>query len=47
MFLLVRWRLGPVRPPARAALTMVGLGMLGFGAYQVLWSVGRSVKIKR
>ena len=40
LFLLVRWRLGPVRPPARAALTMVALGMLGFGAYQLLWSVG-------
>ena len=40
LFLLVRLRLGPVRPPARAALTMLGLGMLGFGAYQVLWSVG-------
>ncbi len=40
LFLLVRVRLGPVRPPTRDALTMLGLGMLGFGAYQVLWSVG-------
>jgi drug/metabolite transporter (DMT)-like permease len=40
LFLLVRWRLGPKRPPARAALTMMGLGMLGFGAYQVLWTLG-------
>jgi drug/metabolite transporter (DMT)-like permease len=40
LFALVRWRLGPVRPPARAAVTMMGLGMLGFGAYQLLWSVG-------
>ncbi len=40
LFLLVRWRLGPVRPPARTALALVALGMLGFGAYQVLWSIG-------
>jgi drug/metabolite transporter (DMT)-like permease len=40
LFLLVRWRLGPVRPPARSALTLLGLGMLGFGGYQVLWTVG-------
>jgi drug/metabolite transporter (DMT)-like permease len=40
LFLLVRWRLGPVRPPARTALTLIGLGMLGFGGYQLLWSIG-------
>ncbi len=40
LFALVRWRLGPVRPPVRTALTMMGLGVLGFGAYQLLWSVG-------
>jgi drug/metabolite transporter (DMT)-like permease len=40
LFLLVRWRLGPGRPPARTALTLMGLGMLGFGGYQVLWSIG-------
>ena len=40
LFLLVRWRLGPVRPPARLALALVALGMLGFGGYQVLWSIG-------
>jgi drug/metabolite transporter (DMT)-like permease len=40
LFLLVRWRLGPVRPPARTALTLLGLGMLGFGGYQVLWTIG-------
>jgi drug/metabolite transporter (DMT)-like permease len=40
LFLLVRWRMGPVRPPARVALTLMGLGALGFGAYQVLFSIG-------
>jgi drug/metabolite transporter (DMT)-like permease len=40
LFLLVRWRLGPVRPPARTALTLIGLGMLGFGGYQLLWTLG-------
>ena len=40
LFRLVRWRLGPVRPPARTALTLMGLGMLGFGGYQLLWSLG-------
>ncbi len=40
LFLLVRWRLGAVRPPARTALTLLGLGVLGFGGYQVLWTLG-------
>jgi drug/metabolite transporter (DMT)-like permease len=40
LFLIVRWRMGPVRPPVRTALTLMGLGMLGFGAYQVLFSIG-------
>ena len=40
LFLLVRWRLGPVRPPGRTALALIGLGMLGFGGYQLLWSTG-------
>ena len=40
LFLLVRWRLGPVRPPARMAVSLIALGMLGFGAYQVLWTTG-------
>ena len=40
LFLLVRWRLGPVRPPGRTALVLIGLGMLGFGGYQLLWSTG-------
>ncbi len=40
LFLLVRLRQGPVRPPTRTAITLVGLGMLGFGGYQVLWTLG-------
>jgi drug/metabolite transporter (DMT)-like permease len=40
LFLLVRLRLGPVRPPRRTALTLIGLGMLGFGGYQLIWSIG-------
>jgi len=40
LFTLVRWRLGAGRPPARTALTLLGLGALGFGGYQVLWTVG-------
>ena len=40
LFLLVVWRLGWVRPPTRVLLTLFGLGILGFGVYQVLWSVG-------
>jgi drug/metabolite transporter (DMT)-like permease len=40
LFLLVVWRFGLVRPPTRVVLTLMGLGVLGFGVYQVLWSVG-------
>ena len=40
LMLLVRWRLGPIRRPGAAELTMLGLGMLGFGGYQVLWTLG-------
>jgi drug/metabolite transporter (DMT)-like permease len=40
LFLLVRWRPGAVRPPARTAFVLMGLGMLGFGGYQILWTVG-------
>lgn len=40
LFLLVGLRSSAPRPPARTALTLIGLGMLGFGAYQVLFSIG-------
>ena len=40
LFLLVRWRYGAVRRPGRLTLPLIGLGMLGFGGYQVLWTLG-------
>lgn len=40
LFLLVRWRHGAVRRPGRLTLPLIGLGMLGFGGYQVLWTLG-------
>lgn len=40
LFLLMRWRLGALRAPGRYTLPLLGLGMLGFGAYQVLWTLG-------
>ncbi len=40
LFALVRWRFGTIRWPGRYALPLIALGMLGFGAYQVLWTVG-------
>jgi drug/metabolite transporter (DMT)-like permease len=40
LFLLVRWRHGTIAWPGTIAWQLVGLGMLGFGCYQVLWTVG-------
>jgi drug/metabolite transporter (DMT)-like permease len=40
LLLLLRLRMGPIRRPGRPELTMVGLGMLGFGGYQLLWTLG-------
>ncbi len=40
LFLLVRLRSSAPRPSTRTALTLICLGMLGFGAYQVLFSIG-------
>ena len=38
---LILWRRqGSVRPPAGQLAALVGLGLLGFGAYQVLWTTG-------
>ncbi len=40
LLLLLRLRMGPIPRPGRPELTMVGLGMLGFGGYQLLWTLG-------
>ncbi len=40
LFLMVRWRMGAIRRPAGLTLQLVGLGMLGFGCYQVAWTIG-------
>ncbi len=40
LFLLLRWRYGPIRSPGRYTLPLLALGMLGFGVYQVLWTTG-------
>jgi drug/metabolite transporter (DMT)-like permease len=40
LFLLVRWRSGTIRWPGRVGPILLGLGVLGFGCYQVLWTVG-------
>lgn len=40
LFLLVRWRLGTVRIAPRLGLSLIGLGLLGFGCYQTVWTLG-------
>jgi len=40
LFLLIRWRMGVIRRPAGLTLQLIGLGMLGFGCYQVVWTIG-------
>ena len=40
LFLVLRWRMGEIRWPARNGFVLIGLGVLGFGAYQILWTVG-------
>ena len=40
MFLIVRWRSGSIRWPGRDGWILMGLGILGFGCYQLLWTVG-------
>ncbi len=40
LFALARWRFGAVRRPGRLTLPLMGLGIIGFGAYQVLFTVG-------
>ena len=40
LLLVSRWRFGAVKRPGRLTLPLLGLGMLGFGGYQVLWTIG-------
>ena len=40
LLLLLKWRLGTFRWPAGHGLQLLGMGLLGFGAYQVLWTIG-------
>ncbi len=40
LFLLVRWRMGVIRRPTGLTLRLIALGMLGFGCYQVAWTLG-------
>jgi drug/metabolite transporter (DMT)-like permease len=40
LLLISRWRFGVLRRPGRFTLPLLGLGMLGFGGYQVLWTLG-------
>jgi len=37
---LLRWREGSIAMPRRDLLGMAGLGALGFGIYQILWTTG-------
>ena len=38
LLLVLRWREGTIRLPARDALRIAGLGAVGFGLYQILWA---------
>lgn len=40
LFLLIRWRMGVIRRPTGLTLRLIALGMLGFGCYQVVWTLG-------
>lgn len=37
---LLRWREGSIGLPRRDLLAVLGLGAIGFGAYQILWTTG-------
>jgi drug/metabolite transporter (DMT)-like permease len=37
---LLRWREGSIGMPRRDLLAIMGLGAIGFGAYQILWTTG-------
>ena len=40
LFAIVRWRTGAIRRPEGLTLRLLALGMLGFGCYQLVWSLG-------
>ena len=40
LFLLVRLRTGTIRRPTGLTVPLVAMGMLGFGGYQVVWTLG-------
>jgi drug/metabolite transporter (DMT)-like permease len=40
LMLLLRWREGTVGLPRRDLVAICGLGALGFGLYQILWTTG-------
>jgi drug/metabolite transporter (DMT)-like permease len=42
LFLLLRWREGSIGLPRRDVVAICGLGALGFGIYQILWTTGLS-----
>jgi drug/metabolite transporter (DMT)-like permease len=42
LFALLRWREGSVGLPRRDLFAIAGLGALGFGIYQILWTTGLS-----
>jgi drug/metabolite transporter (DMT)-like permease len=42
LFVLLRWREGSIGLPRRDLIAICGLGALGFGIYQMLWTTGLS-----
>jgi drug/metabolite transporter (DMT)-like permease len=42
LFALLRWREGSIGLPRRDLIGIAGLGALGFGIYQILWTTGLS-----
>jgi drug/metabolite transporter (DMT)-like permease len=40
LFVLLRWREGALGLPRRDLVAIAGLGALGFGIYQILWTTG-------
>ncbi|MEA2518869.1 MAG: hypothetical protein QOF49_949, partial [Chloroflexota bacterium] len=40
LLILLRWREGSIGLPRRDLVAICGLGALGFGVYQILWTTG-------